>query len=51
MKCGYELLNSFEKSKIFDQIILPAEKILVECIFGKKKFRLHALWKVQSKSF
>ena len=32
MKCGYELLFSFGKSKISDQINLSAEKFLLERI-------------------
>ena len=32
MKCGYELLYSFGKSQISDQMILLAEKFLLECI-------------------
>ena len=30
MKCGYELLYSFRKSEISDQMILSAEKFLVK---------------------
>ena len=32
MKCGYELLYYFRNSEISDQMILLAEKFLVECI-------------------
>ena len=32
MKCGYELLHSFGKSKISDQMIFYAETFLVECV-------------------
>ena len=32
IKCGYELLHSFGKSEISDQMILSAEKFLVKCI-------------------
>ena len=31
-KCGYELFYFFGKSEISDQMILSAEKFLVECI-------------------